>query len=374
VTLIAVTHVDDSHVIFGDLLISQEIFGPVDRHLTLPTQDLTYTRESDAGPVITGLAQKLCVLNQNFAIAWSGTRIYAKSIIQEIVGAFGPNYDITWPDLDKFLRSIDPADSKHVSLVGMLWHGETITHFGWRAKQFTFNRFKQVRAAGSGVDHLREVMKLYDSFSMPDASSACCLFHAALAKVFSVCSWLIGDEFQTRTNLHLFYGGGFEIVCAKDGRFQKIGDITFLFWFAEVASTEMQLWPCRIAIKVCYSNDILIIRRVNFAEEDPEVLKLPHYKKQATFVIAPFHRNVDKSEADEIVAKGPPGLNSDITCHYVLLNLPRGVQRVYTSMEFGGGDRVKFVKEDDQDFLVTPRRFGEAIFESVRENFKNDLT
>jgi hypothetical protein len=43
-------------------------------------------------------------------------------------------------------------------------------------------------------------------------------------------------------------------------------------------------------------------------------------------------------------------------------------------MEFGGGDRVKFVKEDDQDFLVTPRRFGEARFESVRENFKNDLT
>jgi hypothetical protein len=373
-TLIAVAALHNWHFMFGDLLLSQPA-GPVRAELHLPTQDVTFSREVGSGHVITGLSQKLSVLNKNFAIGWSGTRIYAKTIIQEIINTFGPDYAMTWSELDRFLRAVDPSLAKEVSMVGMLWERDTneIVHFGfgWDAKNVASPVFDGLWLAGSATEHWLEILKLYAASSSSEDAGITDYFRA-VGKILNLSSYLIGGELNTYSNLYSFYGGGLEIVGIDDGEFRKIGDTIYLFWIVDATSPDnlvLSIHP--LAIKFSYVGDVLLVRRTEFGGQDREVKEVPHLKKQITFVIHPIYRNLQKSEIEQIIAKGPPDLNSHIRCHYILINFSEDVHELMVTADIGNTNRVRFVNEDDKDYFDVPNSFSDRIFELVRQRVRD---
>jgi len=365
-TLVAVAESNKWPVLFGDLLISRTD-RPPNSGIHLPTQDLTSLDEEETGPFISGLTQKLCVVTENLAVGWSGTKIYARTVIQDMMELFKPGYPVTLRDVEKFFESIDYPEAKEVRMVGMVLAHDKLGRFGRKAEKTTSPLFDEIRFAGSGSRHFLHMLKNFDISTLAETGEPPDLLRT-IGKTLLLSSYLIGDEIDTGSNLSSFYGGGFEIVSINNGKFEKFGNITYLFWGVELLSpNELNLWVHPLAIKFSYNNDILLIRRTEFVRQ--ELKDLSTSKHDAVFIVDPIHRSIDKSEIEEIKRAELPDLNSAILCHYFSVKFPGAKPRILVVMDKGQVEMVKFMKQDKKVILAFHKNFTDRLFGLVRQYY-----
>jgi hypothetical protein len=230
--------------------------------------------------------------------------------------------------------------------------GGRISRF-WKAQKHTSVLFDEIRIAGSGSEHFLRVLKNVNFSSLSGIDGLPALFRP-LGKVLLCVGGIVGEETNTGSNFASFYGGGFEFVLVNEKKFEKVEDVTYLFWGIQVISPkELRFRFHPLAVKFSYTRDILVVRRTEFGGRADKQLKNmePRKSNEYLILVTPIHRYLDRSEIEEIKKQPLPNLNSTIFCHYVFLKFPNASSQAVVIVDIGKQEMVKFTEEGPKSSL-----------------------
>jgi hypothetical protein len=360
VTLIVSTLAGNCPLLLGDLIIS--VPGPVQyQQAHLPIQDVECV--GDADYTITSLSQKTCVVMPNLAVAWSGRKIAAKTIILEMMQTFTSGRPVTLDELVKFFHDLNFPETNDVQMVGLvLEEKNTVRGFGWNARTYNSLLLGEMQLAGSGSDHFVQVLQNFDGLRIIAGNPSD--FFAAVGKLLTVAGAVLGEEIHTRSNLPHFYGGGLEIVSFNQGKFEKIKEITYIFWEVIFISPEEYKTGIQLAVKFSYTKDILLIHRVDFR------VNVSPTDRVILSAVGPIHRNLDDTDIKELKGTALPDLNSHIMCHHFSINRPNATPVNLVWVDIGQPGMVEFANKGNTIHFDVHKKFVERLEKSIRERMR----
>ena len=148
---------------------------------------------------------------------------------------------------------------------------------------------------------------------------------------------LLSIEFANSASLKKFYGGGYEIAVSEMGKFKKIDDVTYAFWWAQVDGPNLRGGevPSR-AFRYWYKDDLLCIRSVAIDNSGPQARG-----RDQLLLVPPVFRDV---RADEVADTTRPTLNARWLCNYCLVSFANGQGGILTKIDYkaDGQQLVRF--------------------------------
>lgn len=246
-------------VIFGDLLVS----GPVSSvHLNLPPiGDVSQVFGNDTVFAPVSLCQKIAIIHDDFAVAWSGTQYLARTVIRELTERFAsrPPTEI---ELRDYLDQLPDEIANDVSLLAMVAVSpERMYHVGFGAHEESNPTFGVFRAAGSGSDAVGGFLRSVQSFTENDGRQMT-PFAKAMGCALTMSGQLLAREIFANDNLWEYYGGGYEVLTRVDGRWKKLEDVLTVFGVArQTASGAVELVTNPVKVmRQTYVDELLVIR------------------------------------------------------------------------------------------------------------------
>jgi hypothetical protein len=339
-TLAATLALGRHFFLVGDLLIAgrrvEEVDHPTVNTPTLP--DINSNLSLTSGHAIRGLARKLALLSDRFAIGWSGTEISAKMVIKEIKSAIANNPKFDYHNLTTLLESLwTELGRTELSLCGIMIEGSTARIFGRDAKCFNLS-FAQIMACGSGADPFCEIAS-----SMPPNPDVEANLTSATCTLASWVGMALGEQMRVGEGMQYYYGGGFEILFVEHGVIKAVPEITYFFLQVtreEAGTINFEFEPI---IKVMHYGDILIMRRFR---PRPVHSKLSNNE---IYFLRPMNREVQGNEIETLKQVAVP-LSSQFTGIYVnFLNAAEKDRITFFMDYYAGADSqraVEFVERD----------------------------
>lgn len=356
--------IDTNPLLIGDILISsEEIVG---KSIDLPLiGDVRNVFPEGSGYVPTSLRQKLAIISDDLAIGWSGTKIAAKTIINEMI-ELNKRTPFTKETFEEFINNIDPIIVKQgFSFVGFLNNRETSEILRFRiSNDKNFKEFRDdngcVVLIGSGTDELLNFIEPTGIKPHPPEEDK---IQATINTGLEYAGSLLSFELATWQSLFSYFGAGYELPTFINNKFIKVGDITYLFWFGNVSNDNVSL-SLQYFSKYSYIDDILLIRsaRVQFIEI--ENIKIVD---DQIFIVDPVYRESTDEEKEKFVK---PSYNSNFICNYFLFR-KEGSEFlfIFTSIENvnNGKPSIKFIQVDEQLNI----RIEKEWFENFRTHIYN---
>jgi hypothetical protein len=351
-TLISIISPNDFPVLLGDLLISAPASND-GRRVSLPSFiSETRSEELTNGSFsIVGLSQKVAVINDYLAVAWSGSKIAAKGVLTDLKENVPPT-PMTSDDFFKYLDSLNYKETTELSLIGLAIDAEGKIHrFAQNHKLVKYDPLNKIYVAGSGADDF--VSHLLESFPEDfKTSGEMNAYSKAISSVLIYGGLLFFNEMNSRSNLEYYYGGGFEFVTPiRDADtdtvgLKKIPEITTLFWIDDQRSGNITMAP--VVFKQRYIGDVLVITRCFLTREHDN-----KSKPITNYLITPVYEDIDISEFANIFL---PNFNSLILIHYILRITESGEQTVGCMLNWNNA-LVKFKGDDLNLEIEVPRGF-----------------
>ena len=155
-TLIAALTISNLPVLIGDALLSGEESG---QNLAIPTiGNVSDVFPEGSGYTITGLRQKINIIDDNLVIGWAGSYIAAKTILSELKRQSNSK-KLTRESIHDFFREIyrNPSEwgaNQEVAFLGYIADSEGIEHFEYSFNdcpiyQTNSSRYGDVKICGS---------------------------------------------------------------------------------------------------------------------------------------------------------------------------------------------------------------------------------
>jgi hypothetical protein len=351
-TLIATGGFHTFPAIFGDLLISGTSPGPA---------AVSAIAASSQSPV-AGLEQKLVLLGNDCVIGWAGSAPIARSLIGEL-RAKAAQAPLSMAIVDAHFAQIEPAAREQVSFVGWVKEAELFHQFWYRADVAQSAMFGRISAGGSGAT---DFVKLASQVSantwhvmggVPDG------LDRAVSWMLSGTSLLLQAEVTSQGNHPRGLGSGYEIATYVGDRFEKVGDLAFVFWMADVVDGHVSLSGPELVLKQDYAGESLLLHVLRMQpgelEADPAVIE------EARHVIPPFAAAPDAGEPVDI---SWPGMQATFTCHLVFVRSTAGLSvanRVEYSPTRTPGS-IRFTSDDGQSNMEVSQAFCDELVETIR--------
>lgn len=332
-TLIASFCVGKPPVILGDVVTSTPLQGEC--RFDSPTLgEIVITPVIDGAYAPSDFCRKIAPISDNLCIAWSGSRLGAKALIEDIRSHFTDS-EVAFEELYKFVQSVNYQEAQEVSLIGVCVNAGKVNVFRINSEYFNVPLFGPVYVAGSGSEDFKSVLGTYEG-TKEELETA-----HPIGVAGSLGSAMLSYEALTGRTLKQRYGGGYEVVYYANGTFQTLPEATYVSWRIRTKDERQATFEmCPTVIKICYKGDDLLIRRsygVIDAHQTP-------YEPATTslFMVPSLFRgsNRIRVEIDDL-----PNLNSAFTFHGFLIERASGDYSV-----FGYGERNKksidFQEED----------------------------
>ena len=257
-TIIAGFSVGNYPVLVGDLLLTDERTD--DLVIAIPSSEDINTKMPKGTRRITGLRQKLNIIDDRLAICWAGSRVQAYSMLKSI-RAVRLEGKTTLEAIEQVI-TFTPMDQKSdLSLIGLLIDENGSRFFTCEVYGYNCDRLGEVRVQGSGTKDFVEILKqMASSIEMgpetnaPTKASGVCLAALCQAK---------GQELFTGSNLIDAWGGGFELATIAGNIIKKIGNYLNIHFRPEITednSVRLEFIP-RLE-KVDYWRDTNVIHVV----------------------------------------------------------------------------------------------------------------
>jgi len=248
-------------MIFGDLLIS-ETNNPRPHTIDLPTViasriDEVLARE-EGYPAVAGLARKVVKVNNQFVIAWTGTRAAAEAVIKEILEMFSDRTP-SIQELFEYFTTVDIGSAVDLTVIGWLAHAGNLHPFRWDFNTSTGSFDEESYTAGSGADPVSQIQR----FTAVRGNLS--IAEQAIGAALGLTTTIIGDEVFTGDSIYALYGGFIEFMYFENGSFMYPSKISYMFWMVLYRSEFAQV--CRIVphiIESWYVADELIVRATRF--------------------------------------------------------------------------------------------------------------
>lgn len=351
--------VRDHPTLVGDLLVS----GPAGttRAPVLPTVKDAHAHITPASKYApASVRQKIALLGDNLVIGWSGGLSNARTVIDEIRQKHFKT-PFTMDALDIHLNGVSPAVWSNLGLLGFLRDSNGIAQFQRNAKEAYTPHFGTVGLLGSG----RADLERYVTGEMQIPRSLDREMNEldeSLGFALELTGVSIGLEQLTGEQLTKHYGAGYEIASLMGGKFEKMGDVTYIYWqcLAHDGNPRVNKQPLRV-YRYAYIDDMLVIRAFSFNPSEPN-------RDQLHFV-CPVYRDPTPEEkswvANPATAPAPP-LNATWLCNYILTAFPDGKMGVLTLVCMKAPDEDKWVKITEtpvggDDFYVEVQVHGDFL-------------
>jgi hypothetical protein len=306
--------------------------------------------------MISGLVQKIAVLDERLAVGWTGTKVFAKVVIDEIISAMNsPDFDIS--GLMEVLEKSEYGDK--VSLTGFMKSGDKVVRFGWGTETVATELYGEMELGGSGrKDFYDAAISLHPEEITGEANQ----LERAVAQTLSLTSSIMGKEMVTAGTLRNFYGGGFELASSIGGKIEKIGDITYTFFHC-VDSKKKKLKLIPVVIKFGYINDVLIIRRSEF-KIPPDSTGNIRTTQNDFYVLRPVYRRLTEEEIEHIKTQLRLPLESRFMCSYIFCPEMPPSERVTTYFQHvrTGEPLVRFAEDDKCIRVLVAKEFLSRVF------------
>jgi len=307
-TIVAGFGIKNIPVILSDLLISGE--ENVDRDFRIPTIGWrTNVFPEGSGYVPIYLLQKISIINKDVAIAWAGTKIYAQNILRELK-KLSEKECLSKEYLVDYFNKLNREDKSlinDIQFYGLVANPVGISSFWFGGCYFHSRNLGRVTLLGSGYKDIYEYFQSNEE--LPEQNPKMNDAEYALSYSLSLTGAMLLSEIKFRGNILRYFGGGYQIVMFNDGEFQKIGDITFVFWNAKPNGKKVNLGLIKI-IKLSYDNDLMLLQVISPGGDGP-TYSISNANSGVYFIppaemTAPPDRNISISL---------PDINSIYTCH-----------------------------------------------------------
>jgi len=388
-TLIATLTISNLPVLIGDALLSGEESG---QNLAIPTiGNVSNVFPEGSGYTITGLRQKINIINENLAIGWAGSYIAAKTIISELKKQSN-SQKLTRQSIHDFFREIyrNPSEwgaNQGVAFLGYIADSEGIEHFEYSFNdcliyQTNSSRYGDVKICGSGNSYMENLLK---KISRPSLGSGKIQtdFDDVVIECLTICGWLFNYEMSVSENLWSYYGGAYEIATLVEGRFQKLNDITYLAWIIENIDIAPKLKLVNQGFKLAYIDDLLCIHTINFdglrditstVLDENEIYCLFPQTNTHIYFILPIYKDISKSNLNKISEQRDlPRLTSEFNCNYLFPDIISSGKPFFACKPLRSNklslNPIKFIVGDNQRFLAIEHSY----LEYLRNTF-NDST
>jgi hypothetical protein len=359
-TIVAGLNINGYPVLIADLLISAE-----GNHATEIPTIKNMTEVGYYGIVPVDLNQKIAIVSDNLMIAWAGSRIAAKTVIKEMLER-NKSQMFTKDSLIKYLKTLgESIGQQDVRFLGFLIEEGRVYPFGFRYNIVRTEKLGDIGLLGTGSEDLMEILKQVlqnQTFTNIKENE----FVGAIAFTLLLSGTLLMYEVATAQTLIQRYGGGYEIASVMNGRFQKLEDITYLFWSAwlEGKTVHINPFPYNV-LKNVYFNDILVVLGIILEETAGDGCLV---KKQTTDIIPPIYRNINR---DEIKSLSFPSINSTWLCNYFYVKTPEGKFETFAKVDHRMDDSLIRFEEDGQEIkgIGVEKRFIEEVAQEIVDRF-----
>lgn len=284
-TIIAYLRVGGVHSLIGDLLISgkgdQAPTGPVN----IPaSRDVNARVSFPRDRYAVGLQQKVVVLSDRLAIAWSGSFAQAQDLFADLE----PLRAIDHVDptlLQTILNNIESERIADLSIIAMVAHDEQCSIITHRVDHpMNFGAAESVVCSGSGSETFRELIDqqganvgmLFPNLSKEELSAGFDL---------NLVGSMQSEEFLSPRGIETGWGGGFEIARLSHNRISKIDNILSLrFFVQENDQGELDLFWLPDFWHTSYWNDFTVIQAMEHPVSESGLM-LPG--RRDVFVVGP---------------------------------------------------------------------------------------
>lgn len=352
-------------MLLADLLLS----GPPLPGVTasVPTvDDLSIAFPPNSSIVPRELCQKIALVSENLVVGWAGGYNTARNIIGEL-RRLDAAQRFTNESLQRHLDGLDKSVwgesglSDSIGLVGFIRDPDNrIARFGRSAIGLQTKLFGKVGLLGSGLDDFERV--ILQTQRLPESPNITTnALQQSIGFGLNMCGSLLRIEMESPENLQKFYGGGYEIAVSELGKFKKLDDITYVFWWVETDGPNLRgdLVPSR-AFRYSYQDDLLRIRAVAFVPDGARTIA-----REQLFLVPPVYRDV---RSDEQADSTLPPLNARWLCNYFLVRFGDGRLAIHAKIahqpqekrwlqfeDFAGGVKMaisqEFLKEMGEEVL-----------------------
>lgn len=362
-TVVATLSVENCPIIIGDLLLSG-LENP-EKICYIPSiGDTSEVFPIGSGYTIVGVRQKINIISENLVIGWAGSEIEAQSILTEILKK-GQNDLFTLDSLRAFFEEATTWIRQGVNFVGFIKESRGIRQFyySWENQVLLFDSqsFGEVQLCGTGS---RDVKSYLEQFSNPLTAKMGKpnLLEKAVSSALQMTGYFLQNEITSYSNLYEWYGGGYEVATFFDKKFQKIDDITYLFWQAKVSRERIDLTLPSKAFKYSYLKDILIVRSVTLDHGNERNITV---SDDSIHIIGPAYRHLKEQELKLL---NPPDLNSKFICNYILVQCNENQMIVLSRVDFcPRKDRlIRFTEYKEEIILSFEHHFIEEIMDSLK--------
>lgn len=306
---------------------------------------------------IIGLCQKVIVISRRLVVAWAGSPLAAAFTIRELrqMERAGLNFE----SLLDFLQVLpQELQALELSLTGWFIdpEGNDSYSINFDAQDMTYAPFESLTLIGSGSSMFEEMLRNREfvagaSKGLPPEQS---LF---LTHTFSLTGLLLELELKQKTDsLHLYFGGGYEVVICDQSGFKKFDEITYVFWNIDVSAEGVGITLPYHAQKQYYVDDDLIIVPLRFHKAtDSRVLV---ESDEPYRVLEPGKRLSIGSD----LSLGNVSLNSTNACHYFI---ERSSGHVFVRYQY---------RENPEDIGVFFSGMGEGVQLRINKTFLDSIS
>lgn len=310
-------------ILFGDLLVTGSI--PEDRKVAVPSLGEVQDFFGNSGWAVSALRQKVNLISNNFAIAWSGSYVGARRAITELRQRSSTT-ELTYADILHYLDNESELKNHPASFIGLIFVDGRLRMFRWNAEELQSQSLGTVYLSGSGSHVIHEFSSLLGEMKMQSTGEAN-VPEQAVASALTLGGMLLQSEYRggdiAPTLLNMF-GGGYEIAFFSDGLIQKLAEVTYIIWEADLSQDGISLSHPLLVIKQAYAGDFLLIRSVRIQSVvDSMILQI--FDEQGHIIGPLFETDVrvpTKKEIEEVA------LQSNLLCHCIYVrsgNQPRGI-------------------------------------------------
>lgn len=341
-TLIAHIAPYNAPAMIGDLLLSSK---------TMPTKEVAVPVSRDInrkvihskGRATVGLTQKLNLVGERMAVAWSGKYEAAKSFL----GMLEPFASL--PEIDPELvrnvvRNLDAETLNALYLIILIVKDndgsdapnyEVIAN---RANGTFCGPFADVHIAGNGTRAFQDLLNQFGATRVllpPPNDRPFFSMQSAVA----MSAELGGYEIFSDDTIKNGWGGGFEVAYLEDGLIKKVGNRLHLFF--KLVPSEQEGPPCLRLLpyfnKVDYWHDALVVRAIQHEFTKRGQLD---QGREDIFLLTPIAK--DAGDYDLSDFQVPPLLATTICC-YVINELDGGKEAlVHVVHDSSGLDAFRY--------------------------------
>jgi hypothetical protein len=263
-TLVAAHFIKGWPILIGDVLVSIPK-KYAQQQVSLPTIH-NHPLKEDVTQLYTpsGLSQKLTIINNDLAVGWSGSKLYAKCFIKAFLAEYADK-NCSISEVLEYINNMDQEIKDNISLAGVIKSDNMFHVFGIGCCHGKLgNAGEDVYVTGSGQQDYLEILSSFINEPKEDGMKP---LQYAVGNTINSSGFMMGREITNLESIVDGYGGGYEIISYFNGKFQKCNDINHVIWVAnEAKDGQWKLTLPRLFMKYGYHNDIFIIRRGEFID------------------------------------------------------------------------------------------------------------